>query len=611
MFAPKLHRTHSIQKRHRTTHTTRTYNARAREREREKRERTTINCTTTCVTTLQNNTTMSEEEERREQLRRRLETKEMELLEFERMLHAREREFRLQQELIECLETRNRELEEERREILGGSSTTLATLKGGNDEDRTKTATVVEEEEEENLSSPVYDAVASMFGRFTGLGGTTTPTDTAGNAKVYDDDEDDFDDEVRGRGEQEGIVNIVVSEDENNKSGGPSSSRVSFVPGLVSVKDKRRLMFAVVDAEIDATQFVGLRRMSKEEKERMTTTTTTTSGSSNGGKQRNRHLKTLAQYLMHRSASQENLGTTTTTNSGSNSKNNNNANNSNDEGENLSSSSSMEMYEILWKEDGEMKRLAFEANAEGFIHVSKRVQKWSEEAKIAINAMPADTIPSSNDVVVVAAASSGVEKEEEGEKQTKRILEPMPKSQVSQQPELVGYAVKNAPIIDQMIQSCLISALPSRFRRSAWTLKYSSKRDGISLHSLYRAVRHSPATVLAVRDTNGYCFGAFSTEVWSTQNANRYFGTGESFVFAIEKDGDDTVTCFSWSGKNDYFQIAKSESLGVGGGSNYALWIDEDFTRGISGSYCETYNSECLASGEDFDVLNVEIYGID
>ena len=580
---------------------------RARERERERREREPQ---LTAPTTLQNNTTMSEEEERQEQLRRRLETKEMELLEFERMLHTREREFRLQQELIECLETRNRELEEERREILGGSSTTLATLKGGNDEDRTKTATVVEEEEEENLSSPVYDAVASMFGRFTGLGGTTTTTtDTAGNAKVYDDDEDDFDDEVRGRGEQEGIVNIVVSEDENNKSGGPSSSRVSFVPGLVSVKDKRRLMFAVVDAEIDATQFVGLRRMSKEEKERMTTTTT--SGSSNGGKQRNRHLKTLAQYLMHRSASQENLGTTTTTNSGSNSKNNNNANNSNDEGENLSSSSSMEMYEILWKEDGEMKRLAFEANAEGFIHVSKRVQKWSEEAKIAINAMPADTIPSSNDVVVVAAASSGVEKEEEGEKQTKRILEPMPKSQVSQQPELVGYAVKNAPIIDQMIQSCLISALPSRFRRSAWTLKYSSKRDGISLHSLYRAVRHSPATVLAVRDTNGYCFGAFSTEVWSTQNANRYFGTGESFVFAIEKDGDDTVTCFSWSGKNDYFQIAKSESLGVGGGSNYALWIDEDFTRGISGSYCETYNSECLASGEDFDVLNVEIYGID
>ena len=88
---------------------------------------------------------MSEEEEQQEQLRRRLENKELELLEFERMLQTREREFRLQQELIECLETRNRELEEERREILGGSSTTLATLRG-NDEDKTFKATVVEEE---------------------------------------------------------------------------------------------------------------------------------------------------------------------------------------------------------------------------------------------------------------------------------------------------------------------------------------------------------------------------------------------------------------------------------------------------------------------------------
>ena len=56
-----------------------------------------------------------------------------------------------------------------------------------------KTEQTTEEEEEENLGSPVYDAVASMFGRFTGLGGTTTTTDdTAGNAKVCDDDDDDL-----------------------------------------------------------------------------------------------------------------------------------------------------------------------------------------------------------------------------------------------------------------------------------------------------------------------------------------------------------------------------------------------------------------------------------
>ena len=77
-----------------------------------------------------------------------------------------------------------------------------------------------------------------MFGRFTGLGGTTTTTtDTAGNAKVYDDDEDDFDVEVRERGEQEGIVNIVVSEDDNKRV----IIEGEFCPRVVSVKDKRTI----------------------------------------------------------------------------------------------------------------------------------------------------------------------------------------------------------------------------------------------------------------------------------------------------------------------------------------------------------------------------------
>ena len=53
------------------------------------------------------------------------------------------------------------------------------------------------------------------------------------------------------------------------------------------------------------------------------------------------------------------------------------------------------------------------------------------------------------------------EVEEMEEKQTKRVLKPMQKSQVSQQPELSGYAVKNATHYDHTIQSCLINALPS------------------------------------------------------------------------------------------------------------------------------------------------------
>ena len=523
--------------------------------------------------------------------------------EFARELERQTEELLLQRELIKCLQERIKELE---------------------------TAETNEYEYDGDMQSPsraIGEAFNSIFGRF----GLTTSSEAIEDERArgkeeqflskevvtrkkdrrgdFDDDDDDDDalereNEVRGykkdsivTEEQERIINVLVNEN-------------VCVPGIVSVRNKR-LVFGVVDCDIDKKMFVGLRKVSREERERILKTN---GGGGESGSIRKRttqtnnmhHLKTLAQYLnpSSKASSSASVG------------DNKDESASLNDDVNDSSSSSLEMYEILWKEDGEIKRLVFEANADGFMHVSKRVQTWSEEAKNEVRAMPDNHNNNNNNnnnadkreaTTTTATSSIIIEREKES---TRKILKPMEKSSASQQPELIGYALKNAPIIDQTIQSCLISALPSRFRRSAWTLKYSSKRDGISLHSLYRAVRQSPATVLAVRDTNGFCFGAFSTEVWSTQNANRYFGTGESFVYSIEKDGDNTVTAFTWSGKNDYFQIAKSESLGVGGGSNYALWIDEDFTRGISGSYCETYESECIASAEEFEVLNVEIYEI-
>lgn len=37
--------------------------------------------------------------------------------------------------------------------------------------------------------------------------------------------------------------------------------------------------------------------------------------------------------------------------------------------------------------------------------------------------------------------------------------------------------------------------------------------------------------MLLVRDTGGYVFGAFCTEVWRPNP--RFFGTGEAFVFQL------------------------------------------------------------------------------
>ena len=84
-------------------------------------------------------------------------------------LRAREREFYLQRELIECLETRVKELEDLEKKKKTTTTTTLANESGERDD---------EDATSEHLNSPVYDAVASMFGRFTGLGTMTTTTTT-------------------------------------------------------------------------------------------------------------------------------------------------------------------------------------------------------------------------------------------------------------------------------------------------------------------------------------------------------------------------------------------------------------------------------------------------
>ncbi len=43
-------------------------------------------------------------------------------------------------------------------------------------------------------------------------------------------------------------------------------------------------------------------------------------------------------------------------------------------------------------------------------------------------------------------------------------------------------------------------------------------------------------TILVIKDSQGYVFGALTTEEW--QNRNGFYGDGYSFVFTF-KDGDD------------------------------------------------------------------------
>lgn len=61
--------------------------------------------------------------------------------------------------------------------------------------------------------------------------------------------------------------------------------------------------------------------------------------------------------------------------------------------------------------------------------------------------------------------------------------------------------------------------------------------------------------------------------------------------------------------RNDFFQFASHELLGVGGCGHWALSLDEDLLRGSSGG-CSTFASPCLASREEFEVHAVELWHV-
>jgi len=296
---------------------------------------------------------------------------------------------------------------------------------------------------------------------------------------------------------------------------------------------------------------------------------------------------------------------------------------------------SLKTYEIVWKEGGgagPLRRLAFEANRSGLAYVKKRVQAWSLEARqggdapISRAARDAEEASIREEMRRASLSPRLDAVENRGEKKlstskTKPTALPLG-------PHAARLSEPSA-IFSEDVARRLTSALPARLRLRDWKMAYSSKRDGISLRSLYRAAAReasakngsSAESLLFVRDSRGNAFGAFLTEPWRVHQ--RYYGTGESFVFTVhdesssaasEKTADDAkkqndgVVAFRWSQRNDYFMFGRADCAAVGGGNGFALWLDEELLRGNSAP-SETFDNPCLSGGvKDFQIVYVELW---
>jgi hypothetical protein len=133
--------------------------------------------------------------------------------------------------------------------------------------------------------------------------------------------------------------------------------------------------------------------------------------------------------------------------------------------------------------------------------------------------------------------------------------------------------------------------------------------DGANVATLVNKARAHSTVLLVVRDSNGAVFGALITEHLKMGEREKYYGNGTTAVWAMSGDAvkvSVVITAqhvhhcargrcsprfialtlpsvlpfpcspaqyYTWSFRNSYFLITSKESLAVGGGGNFAIYL--------------------------------------
>ncbi|XP_057970549.1 uncharacterized protein LOC131159552 isoform X2 [Malania oleifera] len=161
-------------------------------------------------------------------------------------------------------------------------------------------------------------------------------------------------------------------------------------------------------------------------------------------------------------------------------------------------------------------------------------------------------------------------------------------------------------LLPEKTRSILYASLPAIVQGRKWVLLYSTWRNGISLSTLYRRSMLWPGlSLLVVGDRKGAVFGGLVEAPLRPTSRKKYQGTNNSFVFT-NAPGHPVI--FRPTGANRYFTLCSMDSLAMGGGDHFALYLDSDLLIGSSGR-SETYDNCCLAHTQDFDVKEVELWG--
>ncbi len=158
-------------------------------------------------------------------------------------------------------------------------------------------------------------------------------------------------------------------------------------------------------------------------------------------------------------------------------------------------------------------------------------------------------------------------------------------------------------LLNDRIREELSRHLPNYLSNREWTKIFSTEEDG-TLTSLYQKCQKVRGpVVIVIMDSHRHVFGAFVPTTLELQPRLTYFGNGETFLFRAHP----TLEVYPWTRSNSHFVMAARDSIGVGGGGMFGLWLDADLEHGTSHT-SSTFNNKPLASEEDFDIVAAEIY---
>lgn len=167
-------------------------------------------------------------------------------------------------------------------------------------------------------------------------------------------------------------------------------------------------------------------------------------------------------------------------------------------------------------------------------------------------------------------------------------------------------------IFKQVHINQLKAHLPNVLQIDNLKLLYSFMQNGCDLLTFYNNVRDSKYSILVIETVDGEMLGGFTSESWTSRP--KYYGTGESFVFKISKQG--VATCYTWSTANTFFMYSTDEELGMGGGGDgFAFILDTDFVH-VKSSVSATFSNDVLLSAASSTnvakkVRNIECWGFE